>query len=81
MSHSNDLSCLSAAIGFAAIAEADDSSSDEEAEPCRATPRKLPKSREFFSRIEQMDDSEFMSHFAKVNCKSYSMLAKYKEWY
>ena len=58
------LSCLPAAIGLtiAAIAEAD-SSSDEEQTLQRATPRKLPKSRQYFHHIEQMDDAEFLSHF------------------
>lgn len=62
-----DLPKLATVVGvaIAAIAEADSSSEsdDEEVKQPRSTPRKLPKSRQYFSQVDKMDDAEFMSHF------------------
>lgn len=56
-------SIIASAISLVMTAVAEDSSSDDDVGTPPATPRKLPKSREFFDNIQRMDDQEFRSHF------------------
>lgn len=55
------------AVAMMAIADVADSSSDEEFSGFKpqliVTPRKLPKSRHYFSLVDEMDDQEFYTHF------------------